>query len=57
MGWDYWIFSIIRAVSVVLMAYTFHFGIKEKSIFKSIIFWLFALMMLDIIVSLEDIRP
>jgi hypothetical protein len=53
----YFVFMLIRAIVVVMMAYSFHYGLKEKSLLKSIIFWLFALLTLDIIIQMEELRP
>ncbi|AGY48305.1 hypothetical protein Slash_16 [Bacillus phage Slash] len=53
----YFVFMIIRAIVVVMMAYSFHYGLKEKGVLKSIIFWLFALMLLDVIIQMEELRP
>ena len=57
MTWDWWAWAIIKAVAVTLMAYSFHFGIEGKGVFKTIIFWLFALAMLDVIIEMEGIKP
>ncbi|AKC02644.1 hypothetical protein CPT_Stills16 [Bacillus phage Stills] len=55
--WDYVVFAVVRMAFVMGMGFLFHLYFSEKGFWKSALFLILALFVLDIIISLEDIRP
>lgn len=54
---DHFVFYATRVLCVVAMAYCFHFGIKERRFFPSVVFVLVGCWLLDVIIALEELRP